>query len=122
MMIKALICVSVMCLALLPTRTYGQAQTVQYEKVFKAKRLTGKVLDPAGNSIRDVFVQVCDKHWTNCSTSTNTNEDGNFSFSSFTEKRLYHMRLSSPGLNPLEVRVKTGHAGKELILRMEIAT
>ena len=120
--IKASMFVGVMSLALLPTRTYGQAQTVQYEEVFKAEILAGRVLDQAGSTIGGVRVQVCGKHWINCSTSTNTNQDGSFSFPAVTEKRLYHLRLTSPGFNPLEVSVKTGYAGKELILKMQIAT
>lgn len=120
--IKASMYVCAMCFVLLPAGAYCQNSIIQYEKVFKAQSLTGKVQDGAGSSIRNVLVQVCDKHWDNCSTSTNTNEVGEFSFPSVTKKQLYYLRLSAPLFNPLEVKVKTGHAGKELVLQMQVAT
>jgi Carboxypeptidase regulatory-like domain len=114
----------IVCFALPPAQISCQGvSTIQYAKPFVVQQLAGTVIDTAESPIANARVEVCEAHWRNCTKSTVTNRRGEFSFSALKKAQLFYLRLSSPGFNPLEVKVKINRRAKrKLALHMTVAT
>lgn len=98
-------------------------ETVQYSRVFSARHLAGVAMDWSGATIANVKVEICKAHWADCFVSTMTKVGGEFSFPSERGAAIYYLRLSCPGFDPLEVKVRLRtFAPKQLKLRMNVAT
>lgn len=120
---RALRSVAVLWLGLWSIHSHCQVEVVQYAKVFRAHRLAATILDYDEKPVANVHVQVCAPDWKNCGETATTNPNGEFSIPSLTAKRLYYLRLSAPGFNPLEVKIRTSRFGKDnLVLHMYVAT
>jgi hypothetical protein len=103
----------------------AQAQTdlVVQEGVIVTRSLSGHVNIGLEKLVgRGVTVELCGPDWKTVLASTKTDDNGFFSL----EKppgRLFHLRFSFPGVNPLQVKVRLSkHAAQDLNIHLSIAT
>lgn len=102
----------------------GQTQLFVQEGVLVSRSLSGHVnigLDKVAG--KGVTVELCSDDWKKVLASTKTDDNGYFSFEKPPGK-LFHLRFSSPGVNPLQVKARLSkHAAKdELSVHLSIAT
>lgn len=72
---------------------------------------------------RNVTVELCSSRWKTVLISTKTDGSGHFSFKKPATGKLFYLRLSAPGLDIYQLRVRIGkHAAKELIIHISVAT
>jgi hypothetical protein len=101
----------------------GAQYTIEIEKVQVSRSLAAVALDPAGYPIPGVLIEEFSSDWKELLRSTETNEEGRFSFAPVKKRKIYYLQLRKDGFNPLRVRMKVEtDAGKELKLEMKIAT
>jgi len=107
------------------TRLSGHAQTtlVVQEGVEVSRSLSGHVNIGLEKVVgKGVTVELCSSDWKTVLSSTITDESGYFAFEKPPGKTFY-MRLSSPGVNPLQLRVRISkHAAHDLTIHLSIAT
>lgn len=93
----------------------GQTQLVVQEGVLVSRSLSGNVnigLEKVEG--KGVTVELCSPDWKKVLTSTKTDDNGYFSLEKFPGK-LFQLRFSSPGVNPLQVKVRLSkHAAQDL--------
>jgi hypothetical protein len=103
----------------------GQAQTtiVTQDGVIISRSLSGHVnVGLERTAAKGITVELCGSDWKTVLASTKTDNNGYFSFEKPPGK-LFYMRLSSPGLNPLHLRVRVNkRAAHDLTLHLSIAT
>lgn len=102
----------------------GQTQVVVQEGVLVSRSLSGHVnigLEKVGG--KGVTVELCSPDWKKVLASTKTDDNGYFSLEKPPGK-LFHLRFSSPGVNPLQVKVRLSkHAAQDdLSIHLSIAT
>src|SRR5271168_3851891 len=89
------------------TQALGQQTDIIQKRILASRVLAGHV--QAGSipeGLKNVRVELCDAEWKTAIQSTLTDDDGNFSFSGVPQMKVYGLRLSSPGIDTLFVRVK----------------
>jgi 5-hydroxyisourate hydrolase-like protein (transthyretin family) len=97
---------------------------VMQKKVSVSRALAGHVLvlgtdEPAGG----VTVELCSSDWKNVLASTKTDEKGHFSLEQSATGKLFYIRVSAPGMDIYELRVRINkHATQELTIHLSIAT
>jgi 5-hydroxyisourate hydrolase-like protein (transthyretin family) len=97
---------------------------VMQEKISVSRALAGHVLvrgtdEPA----RGVTVELCSPDWQTVLASTKTDERGHFSLEKPAEGKLSYVRVSGPGMDIYELRVRINkHAAQELTIHLSIAT
>lgn len=102
---------------------YPTTRVVQ-QQVSVSRALAGQVLvrgtdEPA----RGVTVELCSPDWQTVLASTKTDEQGHFSLSQPATAKLFYIRVSSPGMDIYELRVRVKkHAAQELTIHLSIAT
>ncbi len=100
--------------------------SVQYEKVFKSRTLSGTIwVYPTRDvAATGVLVEDMTPNWKNVVSSTRTDEKGHFSFPASASKNLHYLRLSAYGLRItfVKVRVSRWPSKKELSLHISVAT
>ena len=123
-------------LAVSPTVALSQYETVQYEKVFKSKSLSGIVgagcatclkgasPDEMSRVVKGVLVEEMTSNWGAVLSSTRTDENGHFSIHASAGKNLHYLRLSASGFNPtfVKVKVSTWARKRELTFLLQIAS
>jgi hypothetical protein len=97
---------------------------VVQKEVSVSRALAGHVLvrgtdEPANG----VTVELCSSDWKTVLTSTKTDEKGHFSLEQPARGKLFYIRVSAPGMDiyELRVRIKT-RADRELTIRLSVAT
>ena len=101
----------------------AQAQIIEIAQVQLADSLSGLVQDPAGAPIPKVIVQEFSPDWKRSLRSTQTDKRGVFSLAPVHGRRVYYLRLSADGFNPLRVRVQLdAKRGGKLKLKLYVAT
>jgi hypothetical protein len=102
---------------------YPTTRVVQ-EKVSVSRALAGHVLvrgtdEPA----RGVTVELCSPDWQTVLASRKTDEQGHFSLEQPATGKLFYIRVSAPGMDIYELRVRINrHATQELTIHLSIAT
>lgn len=97
---------------------------VMQEKVSVSRALAGHVLvrgtdEPA----RGVTVELCSPDWQTVLASTKTDEQGYFSLEQPATGKLFFIRVSAPGMDIYELRVRINkHATEALTIRLSVAT
>ena len=101
----------------------GQTQLVVQEGVLISHSLSGHVNIGLEKVVgKGVTVELCSADWKKVLASTKTDENGYFSLEKPSGK-LFHLRFSSAGLNPLQVKVRLSkHAAQDLSIHLGIAT
>jgi len=97
---------------------------VAQEKISLSCALAGYVLvrgtdQPASG----VTVELCSSDWKTGLTSTKTDEKGHFSLKPLATGNLFYIRVSAPGMDIYELRVRIDkHATQELTIHLSVAT
>jgi len=104
---------------------HGHAQTtlVEQEGVVLTRSLSGHV--DAGTPkvpVKAATVELCSSDWKTVLASTKTDDSGYFSLDRPAGK-LFYIRVSSPGLNPFQLRVRVSkHVAHDLTIDLIVAT
>jgi len=94
------------------------------KRISVSRALAGQVLvrgtdEPASG----VTVELCSSDWKTVFKSTKTNENGHFSLEPLTTGKLFYIRVSAPGMDIYELRVRIDkHATEELTIHLSVAT
>lgn len=103
----------------------GQAQTqlVVQEGIIVSRSLSGHVnIGLEKVAAKGVKVELCSSDWKKVLASVKSDETGYFSLEK-TAGKLFHLRFSAPGVNPLQVKVRLSkHAAHDLSIHLSIAT
>ena len=97
---------------------------VVQKEISVSRALAGHVLvrgtdEPAGG----VTVELCSSDWKTVLASTKTDEKGHFSLEPPATGKLFYIRVSAPGMDIYELRVRIKkQAAQELTIRLSVAT
>jgi hypothetical protein len=70
-----------------------------------------------------VSVELCNSDWKAVLSTTKTDKNGYFSLEKPVTGRLFYIRLSAPGMNPYQLRVRIKmQAASELTIHLSVAT
>jgi len=109
---------------LLVVGTGYSTERVMQKKISVSRALAGHVLvrgtdEPASG----VTVELCSSDWKTVITSTKTDEKGHFSLERPATGKLFYIRVSAPGMDIYELRVRIDkHATQELTIHLSVAT
>ena len=105
---------------------YGRAQTalIVQEKVSVSQALAGHVnVGLTQEAAKEVMVEICRPDWQTVIASTKTDDHGHFSLKKPAAGKLFYLRLSGPGINPYQLRVRIQkHGPPELAIHLSLAT
>jgi hypothetical protein len=94
------------------------------EEVSVSRALAGHVAvlgteEPASG----VTVELCSPDWKKIIAATKTDDEGHFSFEKPANTRLFYLRVSAPGMDIYQLRVRIEkHAAEELKIHLSVAT
>jgi hypothetical protein len=105
--------------------TIGRStELVERKDASVSRALAGRAFVHGTNEpIRDVTVELCSSDWKTVLTSTKTDENGHFSLEKPAIGKLFYLRLSAPGMDIYQLRVRIKkQAAPELTIRLIVAT
>jgi hypothetical protein len=97
------------CLLLILAGSAGHAQTTVFiqEKVAVSRALAGYAdIGITKTPAEGITVALCSSDWSRVLASTQTDARGYFSLETPKTGDLFYLRLSAPGVNPYQVRVR----------------
>jgi hypothetical protein len=102
---------------------YAQATLVVQQKVSISQALAGHVnVGIAHEPAKGVTVELCSPDWQTVIASAKTDDHGYFSLEKPATGKLFYLRLSAPGINPYQLRVRIQKRGPpELTIHLSIA-
>ena len=103
----------------------GYATTLVVQKEISVSRaLTGQVLVKGTDEPADgVTVELRSSDWKDVLASTKTDAKGHFSLETPKTGKLFYIRVSAPGMDIYELRVRINkHSAQELAIRLSVAT
>jgi hypothetical protein len=104
--------------------TAQSTTVIEQGEVSVSRRLAGHA-DVSGTNVpaSGVRVELCSSHWKTVLVSTTTDESGYFSFEQPSTGELFYLRLSAPGMDIYQLRVRVKkHAASELTVHLIVAT
>ena len=103
--------------------TASSTELVIQKEVSVSRALAGYVLVWGDKPASGVTVELCSADWKTVFKSTKTDEKGHFELEQPATGKLFYIRVSAPGMNIHELRVRIKKkAAKELTIRITIAT
>ena len=103
--------------------TVRATELVTQKEISVSRALAGHVLVWGTEPASGVTVEVCSSDWKTVITSTKTDEKGHFSLERPAPGKLFYIRVSAPGMNIYELRVRIDkHATQELTIHLSVAT
>jgi hypothetical protein len=119
-----LVCLSALVgLLCFPFEVRGQYQVIELADVQSAKSLSAVIQDPTGFPLAKVLVEEFSSDWKTLLRTTATDKHGRFSLATEQRRNIYYIQLSSPGFDPLRVRIQVDRkGGRNLELKLVIAT
>jgi hypothetical protein len=103
--------------------TVRATELVTQKEISVSRALAGHVLVWGTEPASGVTVEVCSSDWKTVITSTKTDEKGHFSLERPATGKLFYIRVSAPGMNIYELRVRIDkHATQELTIHLSVAT
>jgi len=89
-----------------------------------SRSLDGQVLvSGTDEPFNGATVELCSPGWKKVIVSAKTDEKGHFSLEQGAKSKLFYLRVSAPGMNIYQLRVRVDkHAGQELNIRLSVAT
>ena len=103
----------------------GYATTLVVQKEISVSRaLAGQVLVKGTDEPADgVTVELRSSDWKNVLASTKTDQKGHFSLEPQATGRLFYIRVSAPGMDIYQLRVRIDkHATQELRIHLSVTT
>lgn len=98
-------------------------ELVTQKEISVSRALAGHVLVWGTEPASGVTVELCSSDWKTVITSTKTDEKGHFSLERPATGKLFYIRVSAPGMNIYELRVRIDkHATQELTIHISVAT
>ena len=68
-------------------------------------------------------MELCGPHWTKITAVTETDDEGHFSLQKPANTRLFYLRVSAPGMDIYQLRVRIEkHAAEQLKIHLIVAT
>jgi 5-hydroxyisourate hydrolase-like protein (transthyretin family) len=109
---------------LLAVGTGYSTERVMQKKISVSRALAGHVLVRGTDEPESgVTVELCSSDWKTVITSTKTDEKGHFSLERPATGKLFYIRVSAPGMDIYELRVRIDkHATQELTIHLSVAT
>jgi hypothetical protein len=97
---------------------------VVQKEISLSRSLTGHAVVRGTNmSATGVKVELCDANWRTVLASTTTDEKGYFSLEKAATGNFFYLRLSAPGMDIYELRVRIEkHATRDLTIQLSVAT
>jgi hypothetical protein len=118
-----LVAVAVFSVTLCTASANAQYVTVILERVQTARSLAGEVVDPEGGAIANATVELCSPEWKDCHTAATARPDGRFAIIPKQQRKLYYLRFSARGFDPLEIKAKVSRSSrKSLKVKLVVAT
>jgi hypothetical protein len=106
-----------------PLKINAQYQTIELADVQLVKSLSAVVQDPVGSRLTNVLVQEFSPDWKTVLRTSATDDHGTFSLANVQGRKIYCLQLSTPGFDPLRLRVQVNRKrGANLKLKLTIAT
>jgi hypothetical protein len=88
-----------------------------------SRTLAGHAFVWGTKPVPGVTVELCSSDWKSVLNSTKTDENGHFSLEKPPTGKLFYIRLSAPGMNPYQLRVRIrAQAAPELTIHLSVAT
>ena len=107
----------------LPLKINAQYQTIELADVQLVKSLSAVIQDPVGSPLTNVLVQEFSPDWKTVLRTSATDDHGRFSLANVQGRKIYCLQLSTPGFDPLRLRVQVDRKrGANLKLKLTIAT
>lgn len=101
---------------------YGTELVIQKE-ISVSHALAGHVLVWGTEPVSGVTAELCSADWKTVLASTKTDKQGHFSFEQPSTGKLFYIRVSAPGMNIYQLRVRIKkHAKQELTIYLSVAT
>ena len=99
-------------------------ELVTQEEISVSHAVAGRVLvGGTGEPASGVTVELCSADWKTVFKSTKTDEKGRFSLGPPARGKLFYIRVSAPGMNIYELRVRINkHATQELTIHLSVAS
>jgi len=99
-------------------------ELVIQQKPSLSRTLAGHALVRGTNEpLSGVTVELCNSDWKEVLITTKTDKTGYFSLEKPATGKLYYIRLSAPGMNPYQLRVRIKmQAAQELTIHLSVAT
>jgi hypothetical protein len=109
---------------LLAAGTGHSTELVEQEKISVSRTLSGHADVGSLNAPADgVTVELCSSDWKAVLASTKTDEKGHFSLEKPATGKLFYIRLSAPGMDIYQLRVRIKkNAAAELTIHLSVAT
>jgi hypothetical protein len=103
--------------------TVYATELVTQKEISVSRALAGHVLVWGTEPVSGVTVELCSADWKTVFKSTKTDEKGHFSLKPSSRGKLFYIRVSAPGMNMYELRVRIDkHATQELTIHLSVAT
>jgi hypothetical protein len=104
--------------------TGHSTMTVAQKQISVSRALAGRALIGGTNvPANGVTVELCSSNWKTVLASTKTDDRGSFSLEKPANGKLFYIRLSAPGLDIYQLRVRIEkHAAPELTIHLSNAT
>jgi hypothetical protein len=109
---------------LLAVGTGYSTERVMQKKISVSRALAGHVLVRGTDEpVRGATVELCSPDWQTVVASAKTDEQGHFSLEQPAKGKLFYIRVSAPGMDIYELRVRINkHATQELTIHLSVAT
>lgn len=97
---------------------------VVQKEISVSRALAGHVLVQGTNApANGITIELCSSDWKSVLTSTKTDEKGHFSLKRPATGELFYVRVSAPGMDIYELRVRIDkRAEQELTIHLSVAT
>ena len=104
--------------------TCAHATELVLQKWVSASRsLDGQVLfSGTDEPFSGATVELCSPGWKKVIASAKTDERGHFSLEQDAKSKLFYLRVSAPGMNIYQLRVRIDKHGQELNIHLSVAT
>jgi hypothetical protein len=109
---------------LLAVETGYSTMLVTQKEISVSRALAGHVLVPGSDEpAGGVTVELCSPDWQTVLASTKTDAQGHFSLERPATGKLFYIRVSAPGMDIYELRVRVARrVAQELTIRLPVAT
>ena|ERR1700685_4017599 len=111
------------CALILAMRMGHSTELVEQKETSVSRTLAGHAIVWGNEPVSGVTVELCSSEWKSVLASTKTDKNGHFSLEKPATGKLFYIRLSAPGMNSYQLRVRIrARAAPELTIHLSVAT